>query len=269
MENKDSLINELKRIVYSDGTAEELNNFVLRYEEYLLDVAPTLMIGYHVDFYMQRGLITRGLNVLSNYKSRPYISMEVEDFMNELYESILDASSNKKTYTINDIKEDLFSSSFEKNLNALRHLSSMNIRSHLDLVKEFLNKNKDEKLHRILLIILIEQGINGLFDFHLGGVIRKLNPINITLPFETENYKSIIEYLNDVVKNPDSLNRLTEIYSTILTMSFPDDVFKGYDKETIYNVLLRIEKEMLGYHCEDSLYDEENELYESAIVYFY
>lgn len=268
MENKDALITELKRIVYKDGTMEELVLFVNRYGDYLLEVAPTLMIGYHVDFYLQRGLITRGLDILSNYKSRPYISMEVEDFMNELYDSILNSTSNKKTYSFEDMKVDLFAPSFDKNLNALRHLSTMNVRRCLDVVSKFLKENKDEKLHRILLIILKEQGINMTFEFLLGGIYRKINPLNVTLPFETELYQTMMEYFNKVVKNPDSLNRIVEIFCTILTLAFPDNIFNGYDEETIFNVLSRIEKDTLGYKSKDSECIQENELYENALAYY-
>ena len=268
MEN--NKIEELKKIIYENNDEQKLISFLKINEEELLKIDPILLIGYHVDFYLQKDMIKKGLEVLAYYKQKPYISMEVEEFMNELQEKISeDAFSNKSNnYTNLDLENDLFSDSIERNINGLRNLSNMNIRKNMDIIEKYLSINKDEKLHRILLIILVEQGISSTHKFFIGGVYRNLTPSKITLPFDEESYKNIVDYISNNVKDPDSINRLIEIYSTIVTMSFPDNVFISYEQETILNVLIRIEKEMLGYVTSPSSFFEENELYESAIIYF-
>lgn len=266
-----NLIEELKNIVYKENDEEHLNLFLSKHEKELLEIDPILLIGYHVDFYLQKDQIKKGLDVLNYYKSKPYISMTVEDFMNELYEKINDdAYSNNnsnRNYTKLDLEKDLFSDSFDKKVFAIKMLSNMNVRNYLDIVNKFFLENKDDKLNRILIIVLVEQNISETFKCFIGGVNRIIKPSEITLPFEEKQYKEIIEYINNNVKNPDSLNRLVEIFSSINVMSFPDKLFKNYDNETIFNVLLRIEKESLGYKTESSSSSYENSLFD--IVYPY
>ncbi len=266
-----NLIEELKNIIYKENDEEHLNLFLSKHEKELLEIDPILLIGYHVDFYLQKDQIKKGLDVLNYYKSKPYISMTVEDFMNELYEKINDDAflnnSSNKNYTKYDIEKDLFSDSFEKQVVAIKRLSSMNVRNYLDLINAFFLKNKNDKLNRLLIIVLVEQNISNTFKCYIGGIYRSIKPSEITLPFEEKQYKEMIDYINNNVKNPDSLNRLIDIFSSINVMSFPDKLFKNYDSETIFKVLLRIEKESLGYKTESSSSSYENNLFD--IVYPY
>ena len=131
------LFEEMRKLI-NEQNEDDFVFFVSK-NEYLLKVDPILFIGNHVSFYAEREDISKALEVVSYYKNAPYISMEVEDFLNELKLELTKLNENKvKEYNFDKIRKMLFSKNEEALASALSYLSKQNIRYYIPLIKEFL-----------------------------------------------------------------------------------------------------------------------------------
>lgn len=245
---KNELFTKFKKMVYDLSTQEEdYFFFVNQHEQEMLKNDPILFIGLRTDYYLQRDKIDQGLAVVEHYKQANYISMEVEDFLNELKQEIIN-NKNAQTKVLNDnqLAEFLFSKNEYKVIDAIRLYSNKNIRNYINIFKKFLKENKSEKMQRLVLILFVEQHVNNLFTFYLNGEEKSINPSTLKLPFESEMYKKMIDYITSKNKNPSDINRLKEIYSCILVKSYPDDLFLNLSKEQIYLYLISLDQELMG-----------------------
>ncbi len=267
----DEILEKLKKNCYSNVQNEEEFNFLIdNYKDELLKKNPIETIAVNVDFYLQNDRVVEALNVLDKYQKMPYISMEVEDFMKDLKTEILKVSkkNNHERISKNDIQIKLNSKNLNDNIYILRYLSKQNIREYIDIIECFFNKSKNEQINRLLLIILCEQQINKEFIIYLGGIKKKYNPSNLILPFDDIKYKKMCNYINVNEKNPDSQTRKKEIFSLIVTNSFPDKEYVLYEEETLFQVISLYEKEMMGFFINLNDYDSKiKELYDLFKVY--
>ncbi len=258
MEKNKELFQKMQNLVFNlDTKEEEFNFFVLQNEEELIKEDPILFIGLKVDFYLQREEIEKGLGVVLNYKNGKYISMEVEDFLNELKEEIIKDSSHKSSkLSDEELNEYLLSNNDQKIVNAIRDLSNKNIRKYISLVEKFLCENQNEKMHRLMLILLVEQQVNKEFVFKLNNVERKINPSLLKLPFETNEYNLLSTYISSLNKDPSIINRKKEIYSYILVQAYPDNPFLNFKIDEIYKYIDALDYDVCGLVYDISSLDE-------------
>lgn len=258
MENNKELFKKMQNLVFDLNTKEEdFNFFIMQNEAELLKEDPILFIGLKVDFYLQRDEIEKGLEVVLSYKNGKYISMEVEDFLNDLKEEIIKDSSRKVSkLTDEELSMYLLSNNEQKIVNAIRDLSNKNIRKYIELVEEFLNKNNNEKMHRLMLILLVEQQVNKELVFKLNSIERKLNPSLLKLPFESNEYNLLLTYISSLNKDHSIANRKKEIYSTILVQAYPDNPFLDTKIDEIYKYIDALDYDVCGLYFDISSLDE-------------
>ena len=61
----------------------KFNEFCEKNKDFLLKENPLAFIQFQVDYYALKDDFFKTLEVVNYYKNAPYISMEVEDFLNE------------------------------------------------------------------------------------------------------------------------------------------------------------------------------------------
>ena len=257
------ILSDFQKIIYSESNLVDLNNFLNEHSSFLLENDPKALIGSHCEYFIIRKDMFNALKAIEYYQSLPYISMDVEDYMKELKEGILkyQKSCENSSYTFQDLEKELLSNQDAKIYHAIEKLYSMNARNYIDLINTLLKTNKNEKAHRLLLICLVEQDLNKEFTFYLGGVYRKINPSLQQLPFLSDEYNEFIKYIKSKEKNPDELNRKIELYKMFYVLVYPDNIYLGYDNDTIYNVISRINKELTGFNTSMSSSSLENDLF--------
>ena len=102
----EKLFNEMAELVNLQNEEEFL--FFIDKNSDLLKVDPILFIGNHIAFYAEQENVNKAIEVVNHYKNSPYISMEVEDFLNEMLEELTSLNiSNKKTNHLPISKDDI------------------------------------------------------------------------------------------------------------------------------------------------------------------
>lgn len=234
--------------IISSGNEDELKFFIDNNQD-LLKVDPVLFISNHVMFYALKEQPSNVLSVIEHYKNAPYISMEVEDFLNELKEKMLKAYETKeKKFDESKLRPYLLSKTEGKIIRALNYLSTVNIRMHLDLVREFLLKDDiSYKYKTLALFMLVEQKVDSVFEVYKDDGKFSINPINLKLPFDNDLYIEAKNYLKKVCP-PSFYDEALEIFNSIHIRTYPDSILEEYNPNLVVDVCVDITR---GLYQED------------------
>ncbi len=231
--------------IVSSGNEDELKFFIDNNQD-LLKVDPLLFISQHIMFYALKEQPSNVLSVIDHYKNAPYISMEVEDFLNELKEKFQKEYDKKdKKFNVENVEPYLLSKNEAKMLRALSYLSNVNIRNFLPLVKEFLLLNDIAYKYKTLaLFILVEQKVDEVISVYKEGEILKINPINLKLPFDNEVYIEAKDYFS---KTCDSslFDTALEALNTVHIRTFPDTILEEYNPHLIVDLCIDVVRKMI------------------------
>jgi hypothetical protein len=234
------------------GNDEEVEFFI---DNNLSDLikAPVKLISAHVSYYAEKERPDKVLQVVEKYKSMPYISMEVEELLNNLKEEVTKAYSRPKhEVTKADLEKALLSSNEEKIASACQHLASLNIRDYMDLVEKFLLSDIKYKYKTLAVFILMDQGVTSEIKIKRGNRIFSLLPSSLEPPFEKETYrivKNLIERNNEITSSISKAS--IECLNNIVIKAFPYDYLENEDSNYIADLLINLAKKF---------YDEEYDL---------
>ena len=215
------LFEEMRKLI-NEQNEDDFVFFVSK-NDYLLKIDPILFIGNHVSFYAEKENVTKALEVVSYYKNTPYISMEVEDFLNELKLELTKLNENNvKEYNFDKIRKMLFSKNEEALASALGYLSKQNIRYYIPLIKEFLLSEVAYKYKTLALFILVEQKVDEQIKVIKNGRIFTYNPSFLTLPFDSIEYKNCKKTIELLSQNKPYIGELAiELLNTIQIKEYP------------------------------------------------
>ena len=219
------LLLEMEELVNKQDE-EEFLFFINNYQEELLKEDPVSFISFHVDFYALKDDINKTLEVVNYYKNAPYISMEVEDMLNELKNKLerYRDSQNKgqKSKSNDELERELFSNNENAIASALTYLSKQNIRMYIPLLKKFLiSSDVVYKYKTLVLFMLVEQKIDEEIDVYKDGLIYTITPSLLELPFDTYEYQLCKEEIEKTSFDNSIKNIAVELLNTVQIKEYP------------------------------------------------
>lgn len=238
------LFEEMKKLI-EEQNAEKFEFFINAHQE-LLKEDPVLFISNHVSFYALREDVSKVLEVINFYKNAPYISMTVEDLLNDLKKEV-EKINYKKEINDDEIKHNLLSKNEELIAYSINHLSKKNIRNYIGLVEEFLLQEIPYKYKTLMLFILIEQKYEKEIKFTKNGANYIIIPNLLYLPFDSVEYiktkEEIIKHNLDTqieqsaieAMNFCQIKEFPDSYLTIDNYLFMADIFI-YIAQSFYKV---------------------------------
>ena len=219
------LLLEMEELVNKQDE-EEFLFFINNYQDELLKEDPVSFISFHVDFYALKDDINKTLEVVNYYKNAPYISMEVEDMLNELKNKLerYRDSQNKgqKTKSNDELEKELFSNNENAIASSLTYLSKQNIRMYIPLLKKFLiSSDVVYKYKTLVLFMLVEQKIDEEIDVYKDGLIYTITPSLLELPFDTYEYQLCKEEIEKTSFDNSIKNIAVELLNTVQIKEYP------------------------------------------------
>lgn len=230
------------------GDEELLNVFLEKYEGRLYPFDPIKFIGTHVDFYVQKEDFVKSLDVLSFYQEAPFINLTTDDFMKELKEEIIKLMKpSKNKYDILMAEKDLYSDNEDCLMRAISFLSKMNARDYLSLFEEALKSDILYRYKILLQFILIEQSVNKeLLVRQDKEKCFTFNPSKTVLPFDRQDYKLLVKYLNSLNESPSVIKTALELLNTIEVRLFPNSILnEEIAKENLGEIFIYLAKDYL------------------------
>lgn len=237
------LFDEMKKLIVKQND-EDFEFFVQNHQE-LLKLDPVLFISNHVSYYAYKEDVNKVLEVINFYKNAPYISMTVEDLLNELKENVEKLKNPHKNLTNDEVRKMLLSKNEEKIASCFDYLSKVNIRLFLNDIQEFLLQNIPYKFKTLALFILIEQKVDQEFKLEKKGLVYTLNPNLLDLPFDTYEYQEAKRLLDEQDLDPQVKEYAIEIMNTCQIKEFPDSYLTLDNVELMKDIFILMAKKYL------------------------
>ena len=215
----------------------------------LLRADPVRFISCHVRYYAYSERVDKELEVIARYKNGPYISMTVEDLLDELKTEVERLKEPPKVLSDEGIKAYLLSGDVEKIAVSLKRLSGKNIREYLPSVRKFLMQKIPYKYKTLALFILIEQKVEGEFEVEKDGMIYTLQPTLLDLPFDTFEYAECKNEIENADASPQVKAYAVELLNACQIKRFPDSFLSDGDVALMKTIFLSLAREML--HAEE------------------
>lgn len=250
----------------SNGDDEEGLLFFIDTHKDLLKADPIKFIGLHVSFYANKEDVNKSLQTVEYYKSAPYISMEVEDFLNELKVELKKINEPKKEYGDEEIRKFLFSKNENAIVSALHVLSKKNIRNYLPLVKDFLKSEQLYKYKTLALFVLIEQKVNEEIVLIKDGMEYSINPSLMYLPFDQFDYLDTKDALEKKDENLEVIQNAIEILNTVQIKNYPDTILDLDEVDFISDIFIEVSKSFLGNDANTNKIATKYQVEESKVI---
>lgn len=220
------LFEEMNELIKKQND-EEFEFFIEKYKDELIKEDPIIFISNHVSYYAFKEDVDKVLEVITYYKNAPYISMKVEDLLNDLKKEI-EKNFHHKPIKDEEVINALLSGNEELIAFALNYLSKANIRNFIKPVNEFLLQDIPYKYKTLVLFMLVEQKYEKEVFFIKNGVNYTIIPSYLDLPFDNLEYQETKKLIEEENIDPQIKKYAIEIMNICQIKEFPDS-YLTYD----------------------------------------
>lgn len=241
------LFTDMEKLIQEQNDLK-FNEFCEKNKDFLLKENPLAFIQFQVDYYALKDDFFKTLEVVNYYKNAPYISMEVEDFLNELKAKLETYQEPKeKQYSLEDIQKALQSNNENTIAAALTYLDKQNIRMYLPVVEKFLESDKVlYKYKTLALFILIQQKVEQEVKVFKDGLIYTIAPSILELPLDTYEYELCKKEIQKSKVPSNVIQLAIEIMNTVQIKEFPDSYIDLENYKYMKDVFIYMGEEYLN-----------------------
>lgn len=182
------------------------------------------------------------------FKSLPYVSQEVEEYLRTLDESIRFSerqSSIKTNYTDEEIEEILLGNGDEyEKISILTSFNDAKVIYHSQKIVKMISLSNSNIVKTYGLMLLVKAKYPKEIPFSKNGVDYKIIPAKEVLPYERKEAKYLLSIIQKEMKDPSLYNISKNILNNYMFEEFPTNPFKGKDLNAYFLALVNIS---LGY----------------------
>jgi len=200
------------------------------YDQLLISIKQAIIMQ---DFQSAQDLIVNELKM-------PYVPLYIEKQLNELKDQ-LPKSDDHQQRLIGDHETIamLLNGNNEQQAQAIEYLSELNIRSYLQLIRNYLLNSNNEMLKSIVIGICIKQQVNEQLTIIKDGCQIDFIPVTIENPMESEGYVTTQHLLTAWLINDDpTLLTLTlDILMQLVYLKLPESYVDEEAENLAYSIL--------------------------------
>lgn len=211
---------------------------------------PKKVMHLHFELLFQSKLYDDARLALKHYKDLPYISQEVEEYLNGMDMVINEKEHEKDRHLPLDVINERFEKETDKELlyEAISYIRMYNLNAIIDSLKVLLKREDiDQDVRAVVLFALMEQNYPEVIEYRSRRGIERIVPKEMKTPFEDGRFN------DTVTRIAEYSDRNTTIKDTALTLlmtyicrTFPEDIY-GDGIDNIAEAIVSIAKE---YVCE-------------------
>ena len=217
------------------------------------------LMKLHFELLLSKKLYDEANIALKHYKDLPYVSQEVEEFMNEMVERI-EEEKHPKTHQKFELDEiyDILEKEIDqgKISQVLFSLKNYNINIYIDSLQIFmLREEVNPNFRTYALILLIDEKINQNFKFLSRNGIIEVNPAKLEPPFTGENFNHVCKLITVKANNDVSMiETALHLFNCYVIDTYPENIF-DVNLDKLSSAFIRISESYLN--KEHSSLDEE------------
>lgn len=209
------------------------------------------LIKLHIDSLAEISDYDQALNVLKQYESFPYFSLETNEVIAKLSDMVQTKRKHEhinKKYDLLVLEKYLASNDENQALIALTYIRENYSDSYIHLLQKFMLDGSREIIRSFILLLLVEQKYDDVVKIKKFDVIHKVVPSKVVDPFARKSFSEIDAELSKLIAADDDLslgNVVRNIFSHHTIYIFPAQVHKN-DRKLISYLYLFVAYNMMG-----------------------
>ena len=225
------------------GQLEEALQLIKKYQSKFKDGLYNIM-RVHFEVLLTLKKYDEAFEELKYYQNLPYISQEVEEYLNEA-NSMIHAYERHDNKTQKRSKDEIISILKHEEdslvlLTALNDIREYNINEFADLLIWFMKrKNINAFVATYPLLLLVHGGYDQTVSFTKNAKLYSVVPKNLEPPFVNENYQSVIRIVEQVAKDPAISEVAISLLNELIIILYPDNIF-DIEKNLLSGALLSL-----------------------------
>lgn len=211
------------------GRLEEALGLITKFRGEFEDANFSIM-RVHFEILLLKNRYDRAYEELNYYKELPYISQEVEEYLNQAEEMI---RSHERSYNKNRKRsKDEIYEILEKEkdslllLAVLNEIRDYNIRDFTYHLILFLKRGGiNSFVSTYALLLLVSSGYEKPIDFYKNDKKYVVTPKELTPPFINEKYDEVVKRIEITAKDPAVSEAAKSLLNDLVIILYPEDIF--------------------------------------------
>ena len=213
------------------GKTDAALDIIEKYQTLIETKFPFQLMKLHFELLLSKQLFDEANLALKHYENLPYISQEVEEFMRDMKERIVDESHPKGTKTVNldEIYDVLETSTDQSKISqVIFSLKNYNLNIYIDSLKIFLTREDVHPNFRTYaLILLVDNKYDENIKFlSLNGVVE-VNPSKLFPPFMSKEFNEVCKLITEKAEQNITLTETAlHLFNCFIIDTYPIDIYK-------------------------------------------
>lgn len=240
------------------GKVDEALDNIEKYQGVIENKYPLQLMKLHFELLLSKQLFDEANLAMKHYENLPYVSQEVEEFIVEMKNRIIEEShpKAKKTIELDEIYDVLEKETDQAKISqVVFSLKNYNINNYIDSLKLFLVRDDVHPNFRTYaLILLVDSKFDEEISFlSLNGII-KVNPAKLFPPFMSKEFNDVCRLITLKAEQNITLTETAlHLFNCFIIDTYPIDIYKD-DADLLASSFIYLGK--LYLQIDVSSYDE-------------
>ena len=208
------------------------------------------LMKLHFELLLSKKLFDEAYLALKHYQDLPYVSQEVEEFMNEMLERIDEEShpKSRQKFELDEIYDILEKESDQGKISqVLFSLKNYNLNIYIDSLKIFIKREDvNPNFRTYALILLVDEKFNEDVEFLSRNGIIKVNPTKIMAPFMSPSFNETCRLITEKCNHDVSMiETALHLFNCYIIDTYPEDIY-GVGVDLLSSAFIRIAESYLN-----------------------
>lgn len=202
-------------------------SYISEHQMELYNANAPQLIEWHIDMLLELGELDQALNILKQYDTFPYFSLETNELITRLSDKVQTkrkGNVEQRHLTLPVVEERLLSKKEEAMLGAIQYLDKFYHESYEILLQKALRDAPLELTKSLILFLLRQKGSKSKFKLHKFGQIITVDMTKLQEPIHTKSVQQIIARLKVFASQEKEVNFFNvslELFNQHVLFYFP------------------------------------------------
>ena len=222
----------------------EINQSVIE-KEYQLR-----LMKMHFELLLSKKLYDEAYLALKHYQDLPYVSQEVEEFMQDMLLRIDEEShpKSRQKFELDEIYDILEKETDQGKISqVLFSLKNYNLNIYIDSLKIFLKREDvNPNFRTYALILLVDEKLNEEVEFLSRKGLIKVNPTKVMGPFMSPSFNETCRLITEKCNHDVSMiETALHLFNCYIIDTYPEDIY-SVGVESLSSAFIRIAESYLN-----------------------
>ena len=208
------------------------------------------LMKMHFELLLSKKLYDEAYLALKHYQDLPYVSQEVEEFMQDMLLRIDEEShpKSRQKFELDEIYDILEKETDQGKISqVLFSLKNYNLNIYIDSLKIFLKREDvNPNFRTYALILLVDEKLNEEVEFLSRKGLIKVNPTKVMAPFMSPSFNETCRLITEKCNHDVSMiETALHLFNCYIIDTYPEDIY-SFGVDLLSSAFIRIAESYLN-----------------------